>query len=255
MLTFRNPARTTFSSLGRDYRNATMKINTLAKMAFLLALTAPMSDAQTITLMYATTPTTRSTNGGTRNTNALLNTKFADQGRVTSRSNLDDIVWERATNFETTYNNERQTSGTQLRRLETNRALRSLRDFRDERNADVLQLWCNWTNTSVGGQARRPGGVSVMRRTLLSVTFGNTRWVSAHEVGHNLNAIHSHGFCYDRNRRRTIMETGSGSCGSASLQGVFSSTTERFGGFRTGNASNQNRERVEAQADATSRQQ
>ena len=232
-----------------------MKKPVIALLGGVIAL-AGLAEAQTVRICFGTTTNVRNSVGGTRNANSLLNTKFStlQQAFGESRS-ATGVTFTRPGHFSSTYNNRRQTASTQIRRLRSGSELRGFRNHRDRNNADLAQLYCDWTNTSVKGVGQLPGFASVVLNSVLSVNSGSTpqRATHIHEVGHTMNATHGAGFCLARNER-TIMEPNSSSCRRSTRVLYFSDDRRRKNGNRLGNRSNDNRGRIQARARTTSRQ-
>ena len=232
-----------------------MKKSTLTLLGCLVALSG-VAQAQriaTIEIYLSTTTGVRNSVGGTSNSRTLLNVKY-DLMRDAEARSIGNINWRRSSHRNTTYNSRNQTSSTQLTRLLSGSQLSGFRSHRDQQNADVGQLFCDWTDSAIG-LAFRPGWASICRREVLSVNSGSSPavWTSAHEFGHSMAATHERGFCMTQDRR-TIMETNGGSCGDRRRIGYFSST-RRLNGSRLGNANNNNRSLIRAQAPWTQRQQ
>ena len=233
-----------------------MKKPILTLVGSLLALSG-LSEAQTtIRAVYGTTTGVRNSVGGTNNTNSLLNTKFSGLRSSDSNSNTG-VRWTRSSHFSATYNNQNQTAATQLTRLRTGGQLSGFRNFRNNSNADLAQLFCDWTNGGILGLANQPGWPSICRRNVLSVNSGNgpTRWTHVHETGHSMNASHGHGFCINGLSQRTLMEPNGSSCNAFRRVNYFSARTRSKNNRRLGNNSNQNRERIRSRRRAASRLQ
>ena len=230
--------------------------NPLLAIAMLTAALTPAlhSQTRTIRIIFGTTPNVRNSHGGTSNVNADIQTKYR-QIIDNHDNSATSIRWRRSDTFNATYNNRNQTAGTQLSRLGTGSQLSGFRRARNRADADLAQLYCDWTNGNVAGGATQPGEFSVVRNNTLSTFSNRTNLGTAHihEVGHNLNGSHGQGYCFSNNRH-TIMEVGS--CVGASRRLVFSSNTRRLGGnsgARIGNNSHNNRTRVRNRRTAASR--
>ena len=215
---------------------------------------APLVYAQTtIRVIFATTTNVRNSNGGTSNARSLLSSKYGLLRDSDSNTNTG-IRWTRPSHFNATYNARNVTAQTQLTRLRTGSQLGGFRNERDRRNADLAQLYCDWTNGSLLGLANQPAAFSVVRNNTLGIL--NTRLgggiAGVHEIGHNMNATHGQGHCY-ANNRRTLMHLGGCGPANGNFRNVFSSPTRFFEGSRTGNNSNNNRTRVRNRRGAASR--
>ena len=234
-----------------------MKIHTLALISgvVLFAGLAEGQTRRTIRINFGYTRGVRNSVGGTSNTRSLLNTKLSSLQTVHSngRSNTG-ITFSRPAHFEVGNNNQNQTANTQLSRLNGGNQFSDMRANRNRTSSDLVQMYCDWTNGGVLGIAQLPGFANLCRRNVLTINGGTTaaRLTHAHEVGHNLNAPHSHGFCLS-NGQRTVMEPNNGSCSRGRRIFYHSSATRSIGNTRLGNNSNQNRERIISRAGATSR--
>lgn len=228
-----------------------MKIKLLSST--LIALTfIPMAQAlEKVKVMYATTPNVRSSHGGNKNTNAKIRAKqvLLEQSNTASSTGIN---WRKGPNFKSTYNDSNVTVYDQLIRMLTHDDLLPLRNRRDAKNADIMQLHCEYTDGDrFAGIATLGGYVSVVRGDLLGVLSAPFSLTHVHEFGHNLRADHYNGYCMT-GQRRTIMERNSGSCSSSTRLNLFSSATKLLNGASTGNSSNDNRTRMRTQRFLTS---
>jgi hypothetical protein len=220
---------------------------TLAMCGFLLATASAHAADVAISIMYVTTPGVRSAWGGSSNTNSKITTQFGLL-KTTHTNSQTEVKWTKTDNHEATYDSSDVTSITQRNRLISGGELEGTRATRNNRNADMVQMVCEWTDTGIAGVAQLPGWASVVNRTSFASTSGANSLTASHEVGHCLNAEHGHGFCISSPKERTIMEKNSDSpCSTSTRINWFSSKTIKKNGVTIGDNSNQNRERVRAQ--------
>lgn len=235
-----------------------MKKCILALTGSIVALSG-LTQAQriaTIEIAYTTTTGVHNSVGGTSNSRSLLNTKYDFMRDAEARS-VGNINWRISGHFNATYDEQDQTSTTQLNRLFFGSQFNGFRRHRDQQNGDMAQVFCDWTDTGILGLAFRPGWASVCRRPILTINSGTSPsvWTSTHEHGHNMNATHEQGHCMARLNARTIMEPNNGSCSQRPRIGYFSSPTTSVDGRVIGNSSNDNRSVIRAQAPTTAAQQ
>jgi hypothetical protein len=221
---------------------------TLAMCGLLLAAASTHAADVAITIMYATTPSVRSAWGGSSNTNSKITAQFGRM-QTTHSNSTTEVAWTKVDNFEPTYDQSNVSVSTQLTRLQSGSELAGTRGARDDRQADLVQLVCEWTTSGVAGMADLPGWASVVHRTSFASTSGANSMTPSHEVGHNLNATHDHGFCIASLNQRTIMEPNSSTeCSSSTRINWFSSNSVQKDAVSIGNSTNKNRERVRAQS-------
>ena len=234
-----------------------MKKCILALTGSIVALSG-LTQAQriaTIEIAYTTTTGVRNSVGGTSNSRSLLNTKYDFMRDAEARS-VGNINWRISGHFNATYDEQDQTSTTQLNRLFFGSQFNGFRRHRDQQNGDMAQVFCDWTDSAIG-LAFRPGWASICRREVLSVNSGSSPavWTSTHEHGHNMNATHEQGHCMARLAARTIMEPNGSSCSSNQRIGYFSSPNTVVDGRVIGNSTNDNRDRIRTRAPITAGQQ
>jgi hypothetical protein len=220
---------------------------TLAMCGLLLATASSHAANVAISIMYATTPSVRSTWGGSSNTNSKIAAQF-NRLKTNHSNSTTEVAWTKTSNHEAIYDESDVTASTQLDRLESGSQLVATRDKRDALKADLVQLVCEWTDTTIAGKARIAGWCSIVRKDVFASTSGAGSMTASHEVGHNLNAVHDHGFCISSIKQRTIMEPNdSEECSSFSRINYFSSSSVAPRGVVLGDSTHKNRERVRAQ--------
>lgn len=232
-----------------------MKKPILIAVVFVMGITPLLHSQTTIRVIFGSTTNVRNSYGGTSNTNSMLSAKFSNLRSSDSNSNTG-IRWTRSSHFSATYNDRNQTASTQLNRLNTSSRLSGFRNSRNRTNADLGQLYCDWTNGGILGFANQPGAFSVVRNAVLGVM--NTTLAggiaTVHEFGHSMNANHGQGHCFGNNRR-TLMHGGGCGPSNGNYRNVFSSPIRRFENVITGNNSNNNRQRIRNRRGAASRLQ
>jgi hypothetical protein len=220
---------------------------TLAMCGLLLATASSHAANVAISIMYATTPSVRSTWGGSSNTNSKITTQFGRM-KTTHSNSTTEITWSKVNNFETTYDESNVDVAAQLTRLESGSQLSGTRDARNDRKADLVQLVCEFTPAGVTGNAREPGWCSIVAKGSFASTSTPYSLTASHEVGHNLNAAHDHGYCTSALERTIMYPNDSSPCAYFSTRiSWFSSNTVKKNNVTIGNSTHKNRERVRAQ--------
>jgi hypothetical protein len=217
-------------------------------MCGLLLATASSHAANVaISIMYATTPSVRSTWGGSSNTNSKIAAQF-NLLKTNHSNSTTEVAWTKTSNHEAIYDESDVTASTQLGRLASGSQLVATRDKRDTLKADLVQLICNWSDKLIAGRGSIAGWASIARVDVFARTSGVASMTASHEVGHNLNALHQHGFCIDSVKQRTIMVPNDyQACSSSSPINYFSSSSVKARGIVVGDTTHNNRERVRAQ--------
>jgi hypothetical protein len=215
------------------------------------ALTGLVPAAETVKIAYAYTRSVSSYYGGDDNTKSKINSRHNTTTTLHSNSATSVTFVQGPSIKSLTYTVTNVTSSGALANLRDHADLNGVRDGRDATQSDLLQLYCDWTDSNILGLAGQPGWISVVRKQALGSTGPIATLASGHEIGHNMNAAHANGFC-TQNLKRTVM-AGTSSCSGSSIINYFSSSSRRLDGVPLGNSTKNNRERVISQAPTTAR--
>jgi hypothetical protein len=210
-------------------------------------LTGLATAAETIKVAYAYTSSVSSYYGGDDNTRSKINSKHSLTTELYSNSPTGVTFVKGPSYKATAYTATNVTSAQAINNLRNHANLQGARDTRDSSNSDIMQFFCDWTNSVTLGIAETPGWCSAVRKNVLGSTSGNAKFTPGHEIGHNTNATHEHGFCLSMNRR-TVMEPNDGTCSSYTRINYFSQSIVGMG-----NSSNDNNKRVVNQSPTTAR--
>lgn len=221
-----------------------MKIRILQVGILSLILAATSQAATTLNIIYGFTPNVKNANGGSTNTKAKISDRHAKTKGAHNNCG-SGITFAGKGSYETNYNTSNQAATTQLTRLASGWQLAGLRSTGDTQKADLIQLFCQFTNTDISGQAQIAKPYSVIKDNQLSYWNHYSQTTCAHELGHNLNALHRTGFCLSNNKR-TIMADDR-DC-TSNYWNVFSSSWKWLWGVKLGNGSHNTREVMIKQA-------
>jgi hypothetical protein len=220
------------------------------------ALTGLATAGETVKVAYAYTSSVSSYYGGDENTKSKITSRHNTTNALHTNS-ATGVTFVVGTRVKTlTYTRTNVTASEALADLRNVADLKGVRDSRDATQSDLLQLFCDWTNTNIVGLAGEPGYASVVLKSALGGTGPIATVASGHELGHCMNAAHANGFC-TQNLKRTVM-AGTSSCSGSSVINYFSSSSRIYyfgnnGAAPLGDRTHNNRERVIAQAPTTAR--
>jgi hypothetical protein len=221
-------------------------------------LTGLATAAETVKIAYAYTSSVSSYYGGDDNTKSKINSKHSTTTTLHSNS-ATGVTFVKGPSYKATaYTATNVTSADALTNLRNHANLQGARDTRNSSNSDLMQLFCDWTDSGMIGLANVPGWASIIRKQTLGGTSSYATIVSGHEIGHNMNALHTIAHCLNVPQKKTVMGTTEVSCTSYSIINYFSSSSRTYyfgnnGAAPLGDRTHNNRERVISQAPTTAR--